>query len=69
MKLTVDKWFVNKSFNFNKAPSGEVVFIHASAVQGSEVLVVGTDAWTQVVSNHARAKEEYRARKAWGQRA
>ena len=69
VKLTVDKWFVDKGFGFGKALSGEVVFIHASAVQGAEVLVVGTDAWTQVVSDHARAEGEYRARKAWGQRA
>ena len=69
VKLTVDKWFVDKGFGFGKAPSGEVVFIHASAVQGAEVLVVGTDAWTQVVSDHARAEGGYRARKAWGQRA
>ena len=69
VKLTVDKWFVDKGFGFGKAPTGEVVFIHASAVQGAEVLVVGTDAWTQVVSDHARAEGGYRARKAWGQRA
>ena len=69
VKLIVDKWFVDKGFGFGKAPSGEVVFIHASAVQGAEVLVVGTDAWTQVVSDHARAEGGYRARKAWGQRA
>ena len=56
VKLTVDKWFVDKGFGFGKALSGEVVFIHASAVQGAEVLVVGTDAWTQVVSDHARAE-------------
>ena len=69
VKLTVDKWFVDKGFGFGKALSGEVVFIHASAVQGAEVLVVGTEAWTQVVSDHARAEGGYRARKAWGQRA
>ena len=69
VKLTVDKWFVDKGFGFGKAPSGEVVFIHASAVQGAEVLVVGTEAWTQVVSDQARAEGGYRARKAWGQRA
>ena len=69
VKLTVDKWFVDKGFGFGKVPSGEVVFIHTSAVQGAEVLVVGTDAWTQVVSDHARAEGGYRARKTWGQRA
>ena len=69
MKLTVDKWFVDKGFGFGRAPTGEVVFIHASVVQGAEVLVVGTEAWTQVVSDHARAEGGYRARKAWGQRA
>ena len=69
VKLTVDKWFVDKGFGFGKAPTGEVVFIHASVVQGAEVLVVGTEAWTQVVSDQARAEGGYRARKAWGQRA
>ena len=69
VKLIVDKWFVDKGYGFGKAPSGEVVVIHASAVHGAEVLVVGTEAWTQVVSDHARAEGGYRARKAWGQRA
>ena len=66
VKLTVDKWFVDKGFGFGRAPTGEVVFIHASVVQGAEVLVVGTEAWTQVVSDHARAEGGYRPRKAWG---
>ena len=48
------------------APSGEVVFIHASVVQGAEVLVVGTDAWTQVVSDHARAEGEGPSPKGMG---
>ena len=69
VKLIVDKWFVDKGYGFGRAPTGEVVFIHASVVQGAEVLVVGTEAWTQVVSDHARAEGGYRARKAWGQRA
>ena len=69
MKLTVDKWFVDKGFGFGRAPTGEVVFIHASVVQGAEVLVIGTEAWTQVVSDHARAEGGYGARKAWGRRA
>ena len=69
MKLIVDKWFVDKRYRFGNSPSGEVVFIHASVVQGAEVLVVGTEAWTQVVSDQARAEGGYRARRAWGQRA
>ena len=69
MKLIVDKWFVDKGYGFGRAPTGEVVFIHASVVQGAEVLVVDTEAWTQVVSDQARAEGGYRARKAWGQRA
>ena len=56
VKLLVDKWFVDKGFGFGKASSGEVVFIHASAVQGAEVLVIGTEAWVQVVSDDARAQ-------------
>ena len=44
MKLLVDKWFVDKGFSFGKVPLGEVV-IHASAVQGAEVLLIGTEAW------------------------
>ena len=69
MKLTVDKWFVDKGCGFGNSPSGEVVFIHPSVVQGAEVLVIGTEAWAQVVSDHARTEGGYRARKAWGQRA
>ena len=39
VKLTVDKWFVDKGYGCGKALTGEVVFIHASAVQGAEVLI------------------------------
>ena len=35
VKVLVDKWFVDKGYGFGKAPTGEVVFIHASAVQQS----------------------------------
>ena len=43
VKLRVDKWFVDKGFGFGRVPSGEVVFIHASAVQGAEVLRGGSE--------------------------
>ena len=66
VKVLVDKWFVHKGYGFGKAPTGEVVFIHASAVQGAEVLTIGTDAWVQVVNDDARAQEGYRAKRAWG---
>ena len=56
VQLLVDKWFVDEGFGFGKVPSGEVVFIHASAVQGAEVLTIGTEAWVQVVSDDARAQ-------------
>ena len=56
VKVLVDKWFVDKGYGFGKAPTGEIVFIHASAVQGAEVLTIGTDAWVQVVSDDARAQ-------------
>ena len=56
VRLVVDKWFVDRGFGFGKTSTGEIVFIHASVVQGAEVLMVGTDAWAQVVSDHARAK-------------
>ena len=35
-KLIVDKWFVDKGYGFGRAPTGEVVFIHASVVQGAK---------------------------------
>ena len=50
VKLVVDKWFVDRGFGFGKVPTGEIVFIHASAVVGAEVLTIGTDAWVQVVN-------------------
>ena len=56
VKVLVDKWFVDKGYGFGKAPTGEIVFIHASAVQGAEVLTIGTDAWVQVVNDDARAQ-------------
>ena len=70
VRLVVDKWFVDKGFGFGKTTMGEIVFIHASVVQGAEAFVVGTDAWAQVVSDHARAEGGgYRARRAWGRDA
>ena len=69
VKVVVDKWFVDKGYGFGKAPTGEIVFIHASAVQGAEVLTIGTDAWVQVVNDDARAQGGYRAKKAWGRNA
>ena len=62
-KFVVDKWFVDKGFGFGKVPTGEVIFIHASVVRGAEVLMIGTDAWVQVVRDEARA-QGYRACKA-----
>ena len=44
VKVQVDKWFVDKGCGFGTAPTGESVFIHTSAVQGAEVLTIGTDA-------------------------
>ena len=67
--MLVDKCFVDKSYGFGKAPTGEIVFIHASAVQGAEVLTIGTDAWVQVVNDDARAQGRYRAKRAWGRKA
>ena len=67
VKVIVDKWFVDKGFGFGKTSSGEIVFIHASAVQGAEVLKIGTDARVQVENDDARAQGGYRARRAWGQ--
>ena len=69
VKLVVDKWFVDKGFGFGKVPTGEVIFIHASVVHGAEVLMIGTDAWVQVVRDDARAQGGYRACKAWGHAA
>ena len=56
VKLVVEKWFVDRGFCFGKTTTGEIVFIHASVVQGAEVLMVGTDARAQVVSDHARSE-------------
>ena len=69
VKLVVDKWFVDKGFGFGRVPTGEVIFIHASVVRGAEVLMIGTDAWVQVVRDDARAQGRYRACKAWGHAA
>ena len=56
VKVVVDKWSVDNGYGFGKVPKGEIVFIHASAVQGAEVLTIGTDAWLQVVNDDARAQ-------------
>ena len=68
VKVLVDKWFVDKGYGFGKAPTGEIVFIHASAVQGAEVLTIGTDAWVQVVSDDARAQGGTEQRKPGGEK-
>ena len=68
VRVVVDKWFVDKGYGFGKAPKGEIVFIHTSAVQGAEVLTIGTDAWVQVVNDEAGAQGLYRARKSLGAR-
>ena len=67
--MVVDKCFVDEGFGFGKVPTGEIVFIHASVVHGGEVLMIGTDAWVQVVNDEARAEGGYRARNAWGRNA
>ena len=56
VKVVVHKWFVDNGYVFGKAPTSEVVFIQASAVQSAEVLTIGTDAWVQVVNDDARAQ-------------
>ena len=66
VKLVVDKWFVDKGFGFGKVLSGKIAFIHASVVYGGEVLMIGTNAWPQVVNDEARAEGGPRARNAWG---
>ena len=57
VKVFVDKWFVNKGCGFGRAPTGEIVFIHASAVQGAELLTIGTDALVQVENDDGLAQE------------
>ena len=45
-----------RSLGFCNVPTGEIVFTHASAVRGAEVLTIGTDAWVRVVHDGARAQ-------------
>ena len=68
-EATLQEALTNNTKVFGQTPAGEIVFIRASVVQGAEVLMVGTDAWAQVVSDHARAEEVYRARRACGRNA
>ena len=37
VRLVVDKWFVDRGFGFGRKTTGEIVFIHASVVQGADV--------------------------------
>ena len=46
-----------QGYGFGRASSSETVFIHFNAVEGAEVLTIGTDARTQVGSDGARARE------------
>ena len=68
VKVVVHKWFVDKGYVFGKAPTSEVVFIQASAVQSAEVLTIGTDAWVQVVNDDARAQREVSSSESLGAR-
>ena len=63
VRLVVDKWFVDRGFGFGKTTTGEIVFIHASVVQGAEVLMVGSGTSRQRPRSCRRG---YRARRAWG---
>ena len=45
-----------QGLRFGKTPTRQRVFIHASAVQGAEVLKIGTDARVQVMNDDARAQ-------------
>ena len=67
LKVLVDKWFVDKGYGFGKAPTGEVVVIHASSVQGTEELTIGTAAWVQVVNDDARAQGGIEQRELGGE--
>ena len=49
-----------------KLMKGEIFFVHASAVQGAEVLTIGTDAWVQVVNDDARAQGEVPSKESLG---
>ena len=66
VKLVIDKSFVDKGFGFGKVPTGETVFIHASVVHGGEVLMVGTDAWVQVVNDEAQCRGRVQCTKRLG---
>ena len=57
--------------DIGKDHTGEVVFVHASVVQGAEALKIGTDARAQVVRDPVRAEgeERDRARRALGRNA
>ena len=68
VKVVVDKWFVDRGFGFGKVPTGEIVFIHANAVVGAEVLTIGTDAWVQVVNDDARARGRVSSQTSLGTR-
>ena len=56
VKAVVNKWFVDKGYVIEKAQAGKIIVIHATAVQGAEVLMIGTDAWVQLVNDDARAQ-------------
>ena len=64
--MIVDKWFVDTGCGLRRSPSGGIVFIQSSAVQGAEVLTIGTDAWVQVANDDAGTQGRYRAGRAWG---
>ena len=68
VKLVVDKWFVDKGCGFGRVPTGEVIFIHASVVRGAKVLMIGIDAWVQVVRDDARAQGEVSSMQSLGTR-
>ena len=56
-----------KEFVSAKPQKGEIVFIHARVVQGAEVLMVGTDAWAQVVSTKSLGTKRVKGGKGQGE--
>ena len=49
-QMVVDEWVAEKVYGFGKAQTGETIITRASSFLGGEA-----DAWTQVVSDDARA--------------
>ena len=55
VRVAIDKWFVGRGLSLALAKSRQAKSSSSTGFLGAEVLMVGTDAWVQVLNDDVRA--------------